>query len=250
MCFLLTFERPERFGEAAAGQFVSIRIAETAMPLLRRPYSIMDLTPTSLSLLVKIVGRGSAALSERRPGEAVDLIGPLGGVGFPEPSGEAAICVAGGTGIAPILYAARSWRRKRLAKKSLLLYGAAEAGELLRDFVSNDFSECAFATLDGSFGFHGDVVALCVRLLEEGRLPVGVLYSCGPRAMAQALVEAVGSRFAGHYTSLETIMACGVGACRGCTVPLRDGTEIVFRTVCEDGTVFNAEDIAWEEWEA
>jgi dihydroorotate dehydrogenase electron transfer subunit len=66
--------------------------------------------------------------------------------------------------------------------------------------------------------------------------------------MVRALVEKTGGRFKSHHTSLEAVMACGVGACRGCTVPLREGGRIVFKTVCDDGTVFRASDIAWEEW--
>jgi len=67
--------------------------------------------------------------------------------------------------------------------------------------------------------------------------------------MVRALVEQCGSRFTEHHTSLESIMACGVGACRGCTVPVRAAGKIVFKAVCSDGTVFRASDIAWEEWE-
>lgn len=249
-CVLLVFEKPRDMCDAAPGQFVSIRVTDSPVPLLRRPYSIMDLTRNSLSLLVKVVGRGSAMLAARRPGEAVDIIGPLGGIGFPEPRGDVAVFAAGGTGLAPMLCAARVWRRKKLRVKTYLLYGAGGKNELLRDLVMNDFSVCEFATLDGSAGYHGDVVALCAELLKKKRILPGVLYSCGPRGMVRALVERVGSSFADHYTSLESVMACGVGACRGCTVPMRASGGAVLRTVCSDGTVFGANDIAWEEWEA
>jgi dihydroorotate dehydrogenase electron transfer subunit len=210
----------------------------------------MDLTAKSLTLLVKVVGKGSALIAARRPGETIDLIGPLGGAGFPEPPGETAICVAGGTGLAPMLFAARTWRRRRLRVKPVLLYGAGSKGELLRDLVTNDFPVCSFATLDGSSGFHGDVVALCADLMRKKRIPAGTLFSCGPKGMVRALVEEVGASFTGHYTSLESVMACGVGACRGCTVPVRANEGTVLKTVCSDGTVFRASDIAWEEWGA
>lgn len=248
-CSLLVLQRPDGFPDAYPGQFVSIRVCESPVPLLRRPYSIMDLTPGSLSLLVKVVGRGSAAIASRRPGETVDLVGPLGGVGFPDPENGTAVFVAGGTGLAPLLFAARTWRRKRLGIKTYLLYGAGSRDELLRDLVAGEFSACRFATLDGSAGYHGDVVALCGDLVKRKRIRAGTLYSCGPRSMVRALVEGAGESFGDHHTSLESIMACGVGACRGCTVPLKAAGTTALRTVCSDGTVFRANDIAWEEWE-
>lgn len=248
-CRLLVLERPDGFPHAFPGQFVSILISDGPVPLLRRPYSIMDLTPRALSLLVKVVGRGSAAIASREPGEKIDLIGPLGGTGFPEPVGDAAVFVAGGTGLAPLLFAARAWRRARLGVTTHLLYGAGTAQELLRDLVTKDFSVCRFATLDGSAGHHGDVVGLYQELLGKGRIAGGTLYSCGPRGMVRALVAGAAG-FAEHYTSLESIMACGVGACRGCTVPLGAPGWSVLKTVCSDGTVFRAADISWREWEA
>jgi dihydroorotate dehydrogenase electron transfer subunit len=248
-CSLLVIERPDGFPDAHPGQFVSVRVSDSPVPLLRRPYSIMDLTPKTLSLLVKVAGRGSAEIAARRPGDAIDLMGPLGGASFPEPEGKSAVFVAGGTGLAPLLYAARAWRRKGLLAKTCILYGAGSRNELLHDLVRREFAECRFATLDGSSGFRGDVVALCRELARKKRLPAGTLYSCGPRGMVRALVGATRGSFRAHYTSLESIMACGVGACRGCAVPVKGADATVLRTVCSDGTVFRAEEIAWEEWE-
>lgn len=248
-CSLLVIERPDGFPDARPGQFVSIRVSDSPVPLLRRPYSIMDLAPKTLSILVKAIGRGSAEIAARKPGDAIDLMGPLGGSSFPEPEGGPAIFIAGGTGLAPLLFAARLWRRKRILSETCILYGAGSRGELLRDLVMRDFSECRFATLDGSSGFRGDVVALCRDLARKKRLPAGTLYSCGPRGMVRALVGATRGVFRAHYTSLESIMACGVGACRGCAVPVKGAGAAALRTVCSDGTVFMAEDIAWGEWE-
>jgi len=248
-CCLLVLERPDGFPDACPGQFVSIRASDSPVPLLRRPYSIMDLTSSTLSLLVKTVGRGSAMIASRRPRESLDLIGPLGGAGFPEPMENTAVLIAGGTGLAPLLFAARTWRRKRLGIKTYLFYGAGNKSELLRDLVAKDFSVCRFATIDGSAGYHGDVAGLCRDVLKKNRARGLTLYSCGPRGMVQSLIGAVGGLFREHYTSLESIMACGVGACRGCTVPLCTAGTTVLKTVCSDGTVFRASDIAWEEWE-
>lgn len=243
-CVLLTMERPRDFPDARPGQFVSIRAALSIDPLLRRPYSIMDLTDSELVLLVKVIGRGSALLAGREPGDELDIIGPLGGAVFPEPEGGEAVMVAGGTGLAPVLFAARIWRNANLH----LVYGAACAEEILESIVHEGFASTHFATLDGSLGYHGDAVSLCAELVNEGKVGGSHLYSCGPKGMVSALEAGPGKRFSEHYTSLEAVMACGVGACRGCTVPLKSEGSPAYGSVCSDGTVFRASEIAWEDW--
>lgn len=245
---LIVMIRPDGFPEAQPGQFVSIRITGAGAPLLRRPYSICDLTGEALTLLVKIVGVGSAAIAGTRPDEMIDLLGPLGNETFPDPVGEDAVFVAGGAGLAPIVFAIRRWTREGTIGRSVLLHGAECRDELLGDVTGGGPTEFRCATIDGSEGHHGDVVTLCEQLLDAGRIPTDLLYSCGPRGMVKALVERVDGRFAAHYTSLEAIMACGVGACRGCTVPVATESGAVMKAVCSDGTVFRAREIAWDEW--
>ena len=244
-CHLLVLQRPDSFPEAEPGQFVSIRVTETIRPLLRRPYSIMDLTDRELTLLVKIVGPGSKLLAGRAEGEWIDIIGPLGGSTFPRPEHGSAVLVAGGTGLAPMIFAARRWRSEELH----LVYGASCRDEILSDVIGRDIGVSHFATIDGSAGHRGTSVSLCEELLGTGSLPTGYLASCGPKGMVRELDLRVGGSFGAHYTSLETIMACGVGACRGCTVPVRSPEGRAYRSVCSDGTVFRAGDIVWEEWE-
>ncbi len=243
-CHLLVLERPDEFPEAEPGHFVSIRVAETIRPLLRRPYSIMDLTDRELTLLVKAVGPGSSLLAGKVAGECVDIIGPLGGTVFPRPGAGSAVLVAGGTGLAPLIFASRRWRGMELH----LIYGASCREEILSDVIGGSIAVSHLATIDGSAGHHGTSVSLCERLVESGSIPTSYLASCGPKGMVSELERAVGGSFGMHYTSLETIMACGVGACRGCTVPVRTSEGSAYRSVCSDGTVFPAGDVIWEEW--
>jgi dihydroorotate dehydrogenase electron transfer subunit len=243
-CHLMVLERPDSFPGAEPGHFVSIRVADSIRPLLRRPYSIMDLTDGELTLLVKVVGPGSSLLARKVSGDCVDLIGPLGGTIFPRPDGGSALLVAGGTGLAPMIFAARRWRGMELQ----LVYGAACRDEILSDIISGGDTISHIATIDGSVGHRGTTVSLCAELVGAGSVPTSYLASCGPRAMVSALETGVGGAFERHYTSLETVMACGVGACRGCTVPVRTPDGPAFRSVCSDGTVFRAGDILWEEW--
>ncbi len=236
------------FPPASPGQFVSVRVSPATDPLLRRPYSIMDIDSGTLSLLVAVVGKASSFLASKRPGEKLDLMGPLGGSIFPPPRGGA-VLVGGGTGIAPLVYAARSWQRNGLSERAVLLYGAQCEGEICDSIVKDSFHQVHFSTMDGTAGFHGDVVTLCQQMAEERKLDGGMLYSCGPRRMIFELDRRLGGKFSDHYTSLEAVMACGVGACRGCTVPVMSGDGLMLKPVCQDGTVFRAGEIAWKEWD-
>jgi dihydroorotate dehydrogenase electron transfer subunit len=243
-CHILVLERPNSFPEAEPGHFVSIRVADSIRPLLRRPYSIMDLTGRELTLLVKVVGPGSSLLAGKAAGECVDLIGPLGGATFPRPEAGSAILVAGGTGLAPLIFAARRWSGMELH----LVYGASCRDEILSDLIGGSVAVSHLATIDGSAGHRGTSVSLCEKLAGAGSIPTSYLASCGPKGMVSELQRKVGGLFGTHYTSLETVMACGVGACRGCTVPVRAREGLAYRSVCSDGTVFPARDVLWEEW--
>ncbi len=246
---LIVFERPRGFPDAAPGQFVSLRITSTITPLLRRPFSIMDLTGTELHLLVKVVGKGSDILAHSPCGAEIDIAGPFGGTVFPSPEKKDAVFVAGGTGLAPMIFAARTWKRDRSLGRADLVYGAGCEEELLVSLCGEDFTAVHSATIDGSCGFEGDAVALLEKLVEEGKAGGGILYSCGPTGMVRAMAGRAAARFSRHLTSLESVMACGVGACRGCTVPVKTDGGTVLRTICSDGTVFDASEIDWERWE-
>ncbi|MCD6379435.1 NAD-dependent dihydroorotate dehydrogenase B electron transfer subunit [bacterium] len=246
--FLIALSKPDRFTDAMPGQFVSLRIGKGVSPLLRRPYSIMDITKDSIVLLVRVVGKASAALASGKIGDVIDIIGPLGGSYFEIKNGCSVVFVAGGTGLAPLLFAARKWAKERSVGELHLLYGAESSNEILDDLCTGIFTEVHIATLDGSKGFRGDVVEMFKGLSEGGILPEGELFSCGPVGMVKALMDSNTVSFTDHYTSLEAVMACGVGACRGCVVPFKSNNGTEYKSVCGDGTVFRAEDIDWEKW--
>lgn len=209
----------------------------------------MDLGENELRLLVKVVGHGSDILAHAPTGTEMEITGPLGGTVFPPPGDSDSVLVAGGTGLAPMIFAARTWRRAGFAGRADLVYGAGCEDELLVSLCEEDFTEVYSATMDGSCGYEGDAVSLLESLVGEGAVGGGLLYSCGPSGMARALEEKAASSFAGHFTSLESVMACGVGACRGCTVPVKTDEGSVLRAVCSDGTVFDASLIDWGRWE-
>lgn len=246
---LVVFERPMGFPDATPGQFVSLRITPTITPLLRRPFSIMDLTETELHLLVKVIGKGSEILANAPCGTEMDIAGPLGGTVFPAPDKKDAVFVAGGTGLAPMIFAARTWKREGTLGRADLVYGAGCEEELLVSLCEEDFTAVHAATIDGSCGFEGDAVSLLEKLVETGEAGGGILYSCGPEGMVRAMERKAAGGFERHLTSLESVMACGVGACRGCTVPVKTDDGSVLKAICSDGTVFDASEIDWERWE-
>lgn len=245
---MLTLQKPEGFVEAMPGQFVSIRIGDSTSPLLRRPFSIMDSTQSTLVLLVKEVGPGTSYIVNRKRAETLDLIGPLGETYFDIPAGEDAVFVAGGTGLAPLVFTARKWAKDNRIGISHFLYGAATGEELLTGLCREDFTYVHVSTLDGSEGFEGDVVDMFQVLRKKGALPERYLFSCGPAGMVKKIMQEGTGNFRSHQTSLETVMACGVGACRGCVVPVRTEDGRAFRAVCSEGTVFEADEIDWENW--
>lgn len=239
--YRLEFDHGGKLPKAAPGQFVHLRCSDSFDPLLRRPFSVFEMDESRLSLLYAVVGKGTGALSGRRPGEAVDLIGPLGrGFSITPPPARAAV-VAGGMGIAStfMLAEALSGRIERFitgARTCELLVCSAKLREL--------GVEPEEATDDGSRGEKSSAALVLERCLEETR--VSAVYACGPEAMLREVVRITGRRRVFCEVSLESRMACGVGACLGCAVKTASGGRARYSRVCKEGPVFNAENILWE----
>ncbi len=210
--------------DAKPGQFINIRVSETFDPFLRRPMSIYDKKGDCISILVMIKGKATKLLSEKREGDFLNVIGPLGN-SFPPASGKA-LFVAGGTGIAPFLFLSRA------LKPELLLLGA-RSKDLLPDLrVFKDLMDIRIATDDGSAGTKGSVIDLLKAISLEGM----TIYACGPNPMLRALSENLKKyKNIDAYYSIETMMGCGFGACKGCAVETPDGE---YKLSCLDGPVF------------
>jgi dihydroorotate dehydrogenase electron transfer subunit len=223
----LIIESPKIAGESRPGQFVNVRTDNTTVPLLRRPLSICDADGDRLRLLVLIRGAGTEKLSKLRPGDSINLIGPLGNP-FPAAS-KPPLYVAGGVGIAPFLFAAK---KAAGTDKPLMLFGARSAS-LLPDLSSFEaVCDLRVATDDGSFGVKGNVIDL----LKNFDLSGHTLLACGPTPMFRALASHIASSGgADAWFSLETYMGCGFGACKGCTVEGSDGE---YKLCCTDGPTF------------
>ena len=231
---------------AEPGQFIQLRPSSGTDPLLRRPISIHFADPGvgRIRLLIRVAGRGTALVSRFQKGEELDLLGPFGR-GFPYLDEKApAIFVGGGIGLAPLYFAAVQRRQAGLPFELLL---GGRSGALLPpdDYFSSAGLVPFIATEDGSRGSKGLVTALLEQRLETVQMPLRI-HACGPTAMLARVVELARSAGAAVHVSLESRMACGVGACLGCVYPFHAGGKIEYRRVCRDGPVFNGEEVSFE----
>ncbi|MDR1603546.1 MAG: dihydroorotate dehydrogenase electron transfer subunit [Gracilibacteraceae bacterium] len=232
---------------AQPGQFLHIRVAEAPAPLLRRPLSIaaIDAAGGQITVYYRQKGLGTELLARKRPGETLDALGPLGR-GFTIPATGALLLVAGGIGVFPLLTLGEAALRRGLA--CTLLWGGENSAFFAAAAPIAAAIPCRLATVDGSLGTKGTVMALLSPYLAPAaENEAGLrLAACGPYPMLRALVGPVQARRLPLEVSLEATMACGLGACLGCTVSGRNGAGArVMRRVCADGPVFPAEEVDW-----
>ena len=216
------------------GQFVHIQVSQDYY--LRRPVSISNINPEerTMTLLYKVMGQGTDALTRKFVGEKLDVLGP-GGQGFPVDSVETkhALLVGGGIGVPPLYYLAKRLRDRGVEVTSILGFQSEADAFLTEEF--RELGDVYVTTNDGSFGHHGLVTDLFPEL--EGTFDT--YFTCGPTVMLKAVSEHL-SHVPG-YISMEERMGCGIGACFACVVPAHD--EKGYRRICCDGPVFNASEV-------
>ena len=218
---LLTVGAPRTVAERLrAGQFFNIecRFSGSFDPLLRRPYSVFRANPvgSSLTFLVRPFGRGSAWLSQRKVGERLNLLGPLGNFYSFGPKSQRVLMLAGGVGVAPLVMLAEEAVARGL--DIVFIMGAADEAGLLPASELPGSVEYIVATDDGSRGHRG----LATEVIPEYARWADQIFSCGPEPMFRTLRDVVAPlRFNLHpkvQISVERGMACGLGACLGCVV--------------------------------
>ncbi len=239
--FLMELESPSIASAAKPGQFVMLRVSESSDPLLRRPFSVCSTRDGAILLLLyRVVGKGTRIMAGTKAGSLLSVLGPLGR-GFEAPgAGEACLFVAGGMGIAPLAFLARSLGERHISFKA----GYGTAAEIIApELMGMKGIEIALATDDGSAGYHGPVTGLLEKGLGgESRK---IVYSCGPLPMLRKVADRCLEKGVACQVSLESAMACGLGACQGCAVKAGPGEERAYLHVCGDGPVFDASAIDW-----
>jgi dihydroorotate dehydrogenase electron transfer subunit len=237
----LTLHSPLIAAAAQPGQFVMAACGPSLDPLLRRPFSIhRRIGSDSIQLLFRVAGRGTRLLSEVRPGQSISLIGPLGR-GFRLSSATSVCLIGGGIGIAPLLFLAdRLQSILPAAPNCTVLLGSRSAQELKPLAAEFSTLECRVetATDDNSLGHHGFITDLLPSHLAQ----VQKVYVCGPHPMMATVADLCQAAEVACEASLEAHMACGLGACLGCTI---HGADHRYKHVCKHGPVFNAREVVW-----
>ncbi len=243
--FRLRLACPEIARLAHPGQFVMLRVHEWPDPFLRRPFSFSRIFPPQgkkrkpldeggVEICYQVVGRGTSLMAQLQEGQRVDLLGPLGNGFWTEQGTNRAVLVGGGIGAAPLLSWAQELRGFRPLKKRAArdAEGAGEVIFLLGGKTKEKvlgIPECrrmgveaVIATEDGSLGTRGLATDLLEREFLEDRYESTVIYACGPHAMLTRVAQMAEQFDVPCQVLLESRMACGVGACLGCTVKIRE----------------------------
>lgn len=222
--------------ELAPGQFVEVRIDDTPGALLRRPISIHDCCSAagSVTLLVQHVGKGTKWLCNRREGDVVNVVLPLG-KGFSLTPTEKPLLVGGGVGVAPLLYLGKELMRRGCEPTFLL--GARTENDLLCLERFEQAGRTLVCTENGGAGEKGFVTQHSVLDKEI----FSRIYACGPMPMMKAVANVARAKGIPCEVSLENRMACGLGACLCCVEDTVDGNVCV----CKEGPVFDIDRLKW-----
>jgi dihydroorotate dehydrogenase electron transfer subunit len=252
--FAMTVVAPGIAQQTRPGQFVAVAIggADTSM-LLRRAFSIYGVRETgvyggTVEFIFSVTGKGTAWLAKQRPYDPIDIVGPLGRP-FSLPKDPAnCVLVGGGYGSAPLFMLAEALRARGCRIDIVLgastgdrLFGALDAKRMA--------ATVAFTTDDGSYGDTGRVSDVLPEVVD--RVHADVIYACGPMAMLEAVQRVAGAAYGGAgiptQLAVEESMACGVGVCMTCVLPVIgvDGQTRMLRS-CVDGPVFAGDRIRWD----
>lgn len=234
--YCLTIQAPELAYLVKPGQFIHIRVSGNFEPFFRRPFSVYRVQGQRVSILYEVVGKGTEILSGRRKGDRLDVLGPLGRA-FTPPSARVrqVVFIGGGIGAAPFLLFAE--RIKSFKAEKLFLYGGRDRAHTfpLTAYKAAGF-RCHVATDDGSVGVRGRITELFRHIKPSAET---MIYTCGPKKMMAAVADFARAQGVGGEACLEEVMACGLGACLGCSTPTTEG----YKTVCHDGPVFNLDEV-------
>jgi dihydroorotate dehydrogenase electron transfer subunit len=248
---VLGFDAPDLVNASKPGQYV-MAIPPTAQAAATA-LGIYEAEEKRASILFFVTGKRTHELAELRPGDRLDVVGPLGN-GF-DLSGDHQLVaiVAGGVGIASVLLAAQALRRR--GTRVRLLYGAQTVDLLVDSGRFLDIGcELGLATDDGSIGHHGYVTELLVRSQKPD-----LVLACGPSPMLREVGRVAAELGVRCQLSLEETFACGVGGCWGCVVPvvrtsgqapsfppsMLGGSDVVNARICKEGPVFWSDELRW-----
>ncbi len=233
--FVLSIRDKELTKNIKQGQFFQIKDPCAVFPLLPRPFSIYKVEDDMLSFLIKKVGKSTKNLSLLGEGHIIQLLGPLGN-GFPMVQNKKVLLASGGIGYAPMPYLKKLL--EEAGNEVIFYHGGRSSSDVFCENIQN-------CTEDGSCGHAGLVTEYIEKCFDS--MDIDLVYACGPEAMLKTLVRICLERNIPIYVSLERVMACGVGACCGCVIKIKENDSIVYKKVCKDGPVFDGAKVIWDE---
>lgn len=209
--------------------------------MLWRPYSFLDYKPDTqeAAIYYRVVGEGTRQLCQREVGELLPAIYPLGKP-FSYQGISRAVMVAGGVGVAPLLMLFDRMRRRVPQLKVEFLFGARSSRDLVPGLLEEFKVVARMASEDGTLGHRGYVTELLPDLLEQEAWQM--VYACGPNPMLQALEKLIPQELP-CQVSLELPMACAIGVCNGCNLPMRSDGGRYPRRLCVDGPVMDLREV-------
>ena len=269
----LEIEVPAPFATPQPGQFIQLLLVPPAAVLLARPMSVASVEPRDASCVIGFlyapVGAGTRLLAELQAGNPVEVLGPLGH-GYPLDRPGLPVLIAGGRGVAPLIFAARALAQPgdgATPRAAEFIFGARDAAHLVGlDQARRDIEAVGgrlhLATDDGSAGSRGTVLDV-LEAIAPTLSARPVIHACGPHGMLKAVARWALARNAEAWLAMESVMACGTGVCRGCPLPRSGAKREAFdpaRTpslwgnreyamCCTEGPVFEAGDLDWERVE-
>jgi dihydroorotate dehydrogenase electron transfer subunit len=222
------------------GQFVHLKVSDSVDPLLRRPISIakIDQANDMFTMIFRAEGNGTKLLAQKKVGDVVDVLGPLGN-GFPveeAKAGSTALLVGGGIGVPPLYELSLRLKMRNVNVIHVLGFATKDAVFYEQKFA--ELGETFIVTVDGTHGEKGFVTDV----ISAQNLSFETLYTCGPTPMLRALETAYPEK--NVYLSLEERMGCGIGACFACVCRTQeDPTGYTYKKVCTDGPVFKGGEV-------
>jgi dihydroorotate dehydrogenase electron transfer subunit len=238
---VLTIGAPDIASSVAPGQFLEIA---TDVALLRRPFSVYrtDVSAGTLSIAFDAIGAATGWMASCEPGQPVDVVGPLGhGFSIPDEPGTDLI-VGGGYGTAALVFLAEQLADRGGDVHAVL--GGRSAERVFDDGVLDGIcASTGITTDDGSRGKHGIVTDPLPALIE--RFSPRTIYACGPMVMLGAVARVGMETGVRTELAVEEFMACGIGVCWTCVLPVRVDGELRHLRSCTEGPVFAGEDVVW-----
>ena len=229
---------------AKPGQFIEIRVNNDIEPFLRRPISIYNMKKEEgiLEFIFQVKGKGTKILSERREGEEIDIVGPLGYGPFKYSNYENIAVIGGGIGVFPLYELSKNAKKEN---KNVNIYLGFRNKDLV--VLEKEFKEVSdklvITTDDGSYAEKGFAIDFMKKDIEEKK--VDCIFACGPLPMLKAVREYAIENNIPCQISLEEKMACGLGVCLGCAVKTTKSSKEnpEYWHVCKAGPVFQAKDV-------